>query len=212
MSENSEQIEHSVAAVIKSEDDIYEKVKKITLEALTQRSLDIKHIEEVAAAVGKGISKGVDSQLETSRTVMDQATKALDDALASTAEATKLAVEEAGTKMHDFSEQNLQQTLDELKGLESLLIETMQGMVKESSGAAVEIAEDLLTHAKTRGTAVGEQVKETSETIMNSLLKGESSALSNAKDTASTLASIGSGILAGLSESLGQINKKDESN
>lgn len=212
MSENSEQIEHSVAAVIKAEDDIYEKVKKITLEALTQRSLDIKHIEEVAAAVGKGISKGVDSQLETSRTVMDQATKALDDALASTAEATKLAVEEAGTKMHDFSEQNLQQTLDELKGLESLLIETMQGMVKESSGAAVEIAEDLLTHAKTRGTAVGEQVKETSETIMNSLLKGESSALSNAKDTASTLASIGSGILAGLSESLGQINKKDESN
>ncbi len=212
MSENSEQIEHSVAAVIKSEDDIYEKVKKITLEALTQRSLDIKHIEEVAAAVGKGISKGVDSQLETSRTVMDQATKALDDALASTAEATKLAVEEAGTKMHDFSEQNLQQTLDELKGLESLLIETMQGMVKESSGAAVDIAEDLLTHAKTRGTAVGEQVKETSETIMNSLLKGESSALSNAKDTASTLASIGSGILAGLSESLGQINKKDESN
>ncbi len=209
MNEAPQDIESSVVDVIEAGVDVYEKVRQITLQALTERTLDKENIEQVTKAVGKGISKGFDSQIDVSRKVMQQATQALDDALVSTAEATKLAVEEAGSKIDEFNKHDLNQALQDLKSLEDLLLETMGSIAKESQGATLEIAEDLFNHAKTKGTAVGEQIADIKDELIGGMVGGEHSMLKTARETTTTLAEIGSGILAGIAESLQNKNKQD---
>lgn len=202
MNETTQQVEDTVRQTIESGDDIYQKVRDITLRALTERELDRENIAAVLTAVGNGIIQGIDAQYDSSRKILDQSTQAMDDALASTAEATKLAVEEAASKVHDFSQHDVKTTMDDLQGLESLFLETLHNIVKESRGAAAEVAADLLNHARTKGTAVGARVESTLFALRNTLVQGESNVLASAKETTSTLAKIGSGILAGIADSL----------
>lgn len=202
MNDTAQQVENTVREAIESGEDIYQKVRAITLKALTERELDRDNIADVVQAVGKGISSGMNRQYESSRNIMQQSTAALDDALVSTAEATKLAMEEASSRMDNFSQTELKKSMDDLKGLEEMFLDTIADIAKESQGVTAEVAQDFFKHMQLKGTAVGKEVKSMLEGVKQLTISGESSALSSAKDTASTLAKIGSGILAGIAESL----------
>ncbi|WP_152555705.1 DUF6781 family protein [Methylomarinum vadi] len=202
MNDTAQQVEDTVREAIESGEDIYQKVRTITLKALTERELDRENIDDVVKAVGKGISSGMNKQYDSTRNVLQQSTKALDDALASTAEATKLAVEEASSRMENFSQTDLKKSMDDLKGLEEMFLDTIADIAKESGGMAAEVAEDFFKHMQIKGTAVGRETKSMLESIKHITVTGESSAVSTARDTAATLAKIGSGILAGIAESL----------
>lgn len=202
MNDTAERVEETVRAAIESGDDIYLKVKEITLKALTERELDRDNIDDVVRAVGKGISGGMGTQYQSAKEVLQQSSKALDDALVSTAEATKLAVEEASSRMDEFSRHDMKKTLEDLKGLEEMFLETIGRIAKDTQGVVSEVAGDLLSHLQIKGTAVGKEAESILEAITNKAFIDENSALSTAKETASTLAKIGSGILAGIAESL----------
>ncbi|WP_305907607.1 DUF6781 family protein [Methylomarinum sp. Ch1-1] len=198
----TQQVENTVREAVESGEDIYQKVRSITLKALTERELDRDNIADVVQAVGEGIRTGMGAQYETSRTAFQESTQALDDALASTAEATKLAVEEAASRMDEFSRTDLKRTTDDLKGLEELFLETMGNIAKDSQGVMSDVVRDFISHAQTKGTAVGKQAELVLDRIKHVVLSGEHSALSSARETTSTLARIGSGFLAGIAESL----------
>ncbi len=202
MNDTAQQVENTVREAIESGDDIYQKVRAITLKALTERELDRENIAAVVQAVGKGISGGMNKQYLSARTIMQQSTEALDDALVSTAEASKLAVEEAASRVENFSQTDLKKSMDDLKGLEEMFMDTLGDIARESRGVASEVAEDFVKHVQIKGSAVGRQTKSMLESIAQLTVSGESSALSSARDTAVTLARIGSGILAGIAESL----------
>lgn len=209
MNDTAERVEETVREAIESGEDIYQKVKSITLKALTERELDRENIDDVVKAVGQGISAGLGSQYNSAKEVLQQSSEALDDALVSTAEATKLAVEEASSRMDEFSQEDLKKTLEDLKGLEEMFLETIGRIAKDTQGVVSDVAADLVSHLQIKGTAVGKEAESILEAIANKVFIDENSAISTAKETASTLAKIGSGILAGIAESLqnGRTNK-----
>jgi len=202
MNDKTEHVENTVREAIESGDDIYFKVREITLKALTERELDGDNIAAVVQAVGKGIRAGMDRQYGSAKEVLQQSGAALDDSLASAAEATKLALEEASSRLEDYSQSDLKKSMDDLKGLEEMLLDTLGDIARESQGVASDVAEDFIRHLQLKGSAVGNQVRSILESVAQRTLSPDSPALSSARRTAANLAQIGSGFLAGIAESL----------
>jgi hypothetical protein len=202
MTETIQQVEDAVREVVKSGDDLYLQVRAITLKALTERELDMENIKSVVQAVSKGINAGITSQYAPAKTAFKQSVEALDDALVKTAEASKLAIEEATSRASEFSHHDLNQATEDLKILEEMFLETVERVAKESNDNAFDIDEDFISHARQNGTSVGKQTKTAVENLDNLRHTGQDAIVTNTIATTSTLATIASGILSGIAESL----------
>lgn len=202
MTESLHQVEKNVQETLESGDDIFQRVREITLKALTERDLDIDTIKSVIEAVLKGIGSGVSAQYEPGKAAFKQAADALDDALQKTAQASRLALEEAAAHADGFSRHNLSQAGEELQTLEQLFLETMENVARNSNETVSGIVRDFVDHARQNGTAVGEEVQSVVDALDNLRHRGQDAVLSGAVATTSTFAKIAGGILSGIAESL----------
>ncbi|MGR8934152.1 MAG: DUF6781 family protein [Gammaproteobacteria bacterium] len=202
MTHTSQQLENDVRETVESGIDIYERVRDITLKALSERELDIDNIKAVVEAALKGISSGVGNQYEPAKEAFEQSTEALDDALEKTAQASKLAIEEAASRMNEFSQHDVNRAAEELKSLEEIFLDTVEKVTKDSNEALSGIARDFIEHARQNGTAVGKQAQIAFDALNNLRHRGQDAVIAGAVTTTSTLAKIASGILAGIAESL----------
>jgi predicted solute-binding protein len=197
-----QQVEQNIRQAVQSGEDVYQKVREITLKALTEHDLDEDNIKAVVEAISKGITAGLDTPEEVAKRSFSEAAEALDDALVSAAEATKLAVEEASSTVKEFSEKELKKTVEDLQALEDLFLDTLSEAAKEGSELAKQIVDNFVSHARNSGTAVGERVQKLVDALLEVKDNSEKVLVEAAVDTASKLAKIGSGILAGIAESL----------
>lgn len=212
MTKTTDNAEQAVKTAVAAEEDIYSQIHDITLKALTEQELDLENIKKVAQAVGKGISEGIGNQVRTKEIIQESAS-ALDDALAKAAEASKLAIEEAASRVDEFSHEDLRQAAENLKSLEELFIDTMQEIAKNGNEVVVNTTQDLITHVRQSGSAVGEQVLQGLQSLQKLPQLGKNAALTSASATASALAAIGSGILAGIADGLqGRGGEKSQAN
>ena len=202
MNETMQQVEKDVRETVESGVDIYERVRTITLKALTERTLDIDNIKEVMEAVLKGMSDGVSTHYDPAKRAFSQAAEALDDSLTKTAEASKLAIEEAASNLDEFSSHDFKRATDDLKSLESLFLETVETVGRHGNEIATKIAHDFLDHARQNGTAVGRQSRVILESLDNLRLSGQQAVMTGAAATTSALTKIARGILAGIAESI----------
>ncbi|MGR8978690.1 MAG: DUF6781 family protein [Gammaproteobacteria bacterium] len=202
MNDTTNQVEKEVRETVESGVDIYERVRTITLKALTERTLDTDNIKSVMEAVLKGMSDGISRNYDPAKHAFTQSADALDDALTKTAEASKLAIEEAASKMDEFSEHDFKQAFEDLKSLEEMFLETVENAGRQSNETFSKIAEDFISHARRNGTAVGKQSQIILESLNNLRLSGQDAVISGAVATTSALAKIASGFLAGIAESL----------
>lgn len=201
MSETTQQVEEDIKETLESGVDIYQRVKEITLTALTKRQLDTENIKGVVEAAFKGISQGMNNQAEPAKADFDQAVSAIDDVLEQTAQASKLAIEEAASRIRDFSQHDLTQATDDIKSLEQIFLETLEKVTRNSNAMILDLAEQFIDHARTNGTAVGNQTQDVLSALNNLRHKGQNAVLSGATTTASIIAEIGGGILTGIAES-----------
>lgn len=209
MTKTTDNAEQAVKTAVAAGEDIYSQIHDITLKALTEQELDLGNIKKVAQAVGKGISEGIGNQVRT-KEILQESASALDDALAKAAEASKLAIEEAASRVDEFSHEDLRQAAENLKSLEELFIDTMQEIAKNGNEVVVTTTQDLITHVRQSGSAVGEQGLQSLQKLPQ---LGKNAALTSASATASALATIGSGILAGIADGLqGRGGEKSQAN
>jgi hypothetical protein len=197
-----EDVQEAVRDAVDSGSDIYQRVKDITLKALTARQLDMDNITKVADAVAKGIGDAIGNQGEHSREAFTQAVSALDDALAKAAEASKLAIQEAASKVSDYSHYDFNKAADDIQQLETMFLDTVKKIAKDSNQIVADIVNDFTTHARQSGTAVGEQASIAMDALKDLPKFGTGTLISSAVAATSALAEIGSGILAGIAESL----------
>lgn len=197
-----EQVETEVRATVESGVDIYERVRTITLKALTERALDIDNIKAVMEAVLKGMSDGMSPHYDPAKRAFEQTTEALDDTLSKTAEASKLAIEEAAANLSEFSRHDVKQATDDLKSLEGLFLDTMETVGRHSNETAARIARDFLEHARQNGTAVGQQSRLILESLDHLRHSGQHAVMAGAAATTSALAKIAGGFLSGIADSL----------
>ena len=135
------------------------RVRQITLKVLSEGQLDGAALKSVMDAVVAGAKKGVERPDPSNAEALREAMRGLDDALASAAEATGLAVQEAASRSSEFSKQSLKQSLDDLGSLEKLFIETLGEAARHSTGHVRDTLHGLAEHARNSGTAVGGRVQ-----------------------------------------------------
>ena len=195
-------IKEAVGAAVESGTDVHQKIKAITLKALTSRQLDMDNIKSVTDAVGKGIDDGMATHGAQAKEVFTQAATALDDALAIAAEASKLAIEEAAAKVADYSQHDLNEAIKDLQGREGLFLDTLAKIARSNNQVAADIVSDFIAHTRQSGTAVGKQTLIALDALKDLPQISKRIIVSGAVATTSTLAQIGSGLLLGIAESL----------
>ena len=204
MTETDQQqdVKDAVRAAVKSGTDVHQQIRDITLKALTKRQLDMENIKSVTEAVSNGINEGVDTQGEHAKDVFMQAVTALDDALAMAAEASKLAIEEAASRVSDYSQHDFNDAIKDLQGMEGSFLSTLEKIAKGSNQVVKDIVSDFFAHTGQSGTAVGKQTLIALDALKDIPQLSKNLIVSSTVATASTLAQIGSGILLGIAESL----------
>ncbi|MDI1293544.1 MAG: hypothetical protein PSV18_12465 [Methylobacter sp.] len=195
-------VKGAVRAAVKSGTDVHQQIKEITLKALTARQLDMENIKNVTETVINGINEGMTSHGEHSKEVFMQAATALDDALAIAAEASTLAIEEAASKVAEYSEHDFNDAIKDLQDREGVFLDTLEKVAKGSNQVVADIVNDFIAHSRQSGTAVGEQTLIALEALKDLPRISKDIIISSTVATTSTLAQIASGILLGIAESL----------
>lgn len=209
--DNMAKLEADVSEAIAHGGDVKEAVRQLTLKAMQAHRLDIESMGRIAAAVMQGVHDGAQRKLEqaseqshTAQTQISHAVSGLDSAFAQFAEASKLVVEEAAGKAQQFSREELSKTRSDLESLESLFLDVVQKTSTAARGLIADTLNDLLTHAKRNGTAIGAQLQETLATFTQQIASvGHAqfeAGLQLSQATADLLHKITTGVLAGISE------------
>lgn len=204
MTETNQQqdVKDAVRTAVKSGADVHQQVKDITLKALTARQLDMDNIKSITETVINGINEGMASHGEHGKEVFNQAATALDDALAIAAEASTLAIEEAASKVNEYSQHDFNDAIKDIRDMEGLFLDSFEKVAKSSSQVVADIVNDFIVHSRQSGTAVGEQTLIALDSLKNLPKISADIIISSTAATTSALAKIGSGILLGIAESL----------
>lgn len=198
-------------------EEVFERVRDLTAEALRSGRIDPGSIRKVVEEVTEGVKAGAERHGGQAREVLEPALRGVDEALQKSAAATRLAIEEAASKMEEFTEQDLKQAVEDLKEVEKIFLETVTEVARRGGDTASEILRDLVRHAQNTGTAVGEQVSGSVAALQAKLpaitREGLRSGAETTRVAAEKLARIAGGFLAGLADALqGQERKEDAGN
>jgi biotin carboxyl carrier protein len=195
-------VKDAIREAVQSGSDVHHKIKTITLKALTTRQLDMENIKNVAEEVSKGINEGLTTQSEHVKDAFVHSASALDNALAVVAETSKLAIEEAASRVNEYSQHDLNGASKDLQNLEGLFLDTLEKIAKGGNQVVADIVGDFVSHARQSGTAVGKQALTALEALKELPHWGKETVISSTVASIITLAQIGSGILLGIAESL----------
>ena len=190
-----------------------ETVRHLTLNAMNAHHLDLASLQRIITAIIQGVHDGatqqlqhVISQTQTAKSQIHEAVAGLDSALASFAQASKLALEEAAGQTQKFSENELKQAHSELESLESLFLDILHNTANAAQGLTADILHDLGRHAKNNGTAVGLQLIETLEIFKQQIASiGHAqleTGVSLAHATADLIGKIANGVLSGVNDKI----------
>lgn len=213
--ESSDALEHRVKQVVTEGTDVQAAVYKITLDAMSNHALGLESIGRIMQAVVKGTHDGVQDEIDKTKTQtqaaqakMKDAISGLDAALTKFAATTKLALEEAAGKAQKFSSQDMVSTRADLESLEELFLETMKTSANATRGLASDMLSDMVAHTRRTGTAVGEQIKSTLETLthqMAAMSKTQVEAgMRLAQTTADMMRNAAVGMLTGMADRIQQ--------
>lgn len=158
-----EEIKEKARDLLRSGENVREKLHDLTVEALTQRQLAEQEIREVLGAITEGVSRGATERTEEVRAALGSALHGMDDALEHAAEAMRLALGEVSSHAQEFAEQDLRQSLGDLKKLEDMFLETVSHVAQEATGLVRQEMTALAEHARRTGTGTGERVREAAE-------------------------------------------------
>lgn len=190
-----------------------ETVRHLTLNAMNAHHLDLASLQRIITAIIQGVHDGATQQLQhvinqtqTAKSQIHEAVAGLDSALASFAQASKLALEEAAGQTQKFSENELKQAHSELESLESLFLDILHNTANAAQGLTADILHDLGRHARNNGTAVGLQLIETLEIFKQQIASiGHAqleTGVSLAHATADLIGKIANGVLSGVNDKI----------
>lgn len=195
--------------------DIQQEVYRITVDALTRGKLGPDRIKQVIKAVLEGFQSGVAQNRGHLEETFRKAANGLDEALASAVIATKLAIQEAGSRVGEFTDQEIKKSLHQLENLENQFLDTLHTLATTGTESSREIFTRLAEHTRHTGTAVGSRSAEALIELGSFIETFGKMSLDAgnefARTTGSSILQIASGFLSGVADSLKKIDpsKKD---
>jgi len=201
-----ESIEDAAKAAVKDGKDIQNEVRDIVIDALAEHHLDRENVDRVVKAVLEGVTSGIGEDHKTLNKAIENTLDGLREGMLKAVEASRLAIEEAQGRADEFSEKDIKRAMDDLKGLEALFMQAATDFSKAGIAATRGTFEDLATHAERTGIAIGKSVSEALETMQGKVTSAKRPGLDDLTKVtlagAANIASIASGILAGIADSL----------
>ncbi|MGH8551645.1 MAG: DUF6781 family protein [Methylococcales bacterium] len=189
--------------------DIQQEVHRITVDALTRGKLESDRIKRVIKAILEGFQSGVVQNRGQLEDTFRKAANGLDEALASAAIATKLAIQEAGSRVGEFTDQEIKKSLHQLANMENQFLDTLHTLATTGSESSREIFSRLAEHTRQTGTAVGsrsaEALTELGSFIENFGKMSLDAGNEFARVTGSSILQIAGGFLSGVADSLKKI-------
>lgn len=199
-------VEEQVRSAVEGGGDIAAEVERITREALASGRLDFKRARAVVEAVGRGASAGAEGRSDHARHAVSSALEGLQRTLIRSADDARLAMEEAASNVGSFSQGELERRLEEVRTLESMMLDSLAATAKSSSAAGAAVLDDLVAHAKRSGTRLGDEVEATMRTLAKSLPEAlRETALAGigaARESSARAAEAASGLLSGVAGAL----------
>jgi len=203
---DTQQVKDAASKAVEQGSDIRNEVRDLTLKILSQGHLDIKKMNQVLHAVLEGASIGAEAKSEQVKNALTDALKGIDEALAKSAEASKLAIEETAGHVKNFSNHDFKQAVDDLQTLEKLFIDTVQDVAKGANEMVKGILSDLVKHAQQSGTSVGktslDAVTSLNQTLGNTLKDTATASAHATLEVASHIANAAAGILEGFADTI----------
>ncbi len=193
-------------AAVEQGGNIRDTVRNITLAALQRGRLDAQETKRVVRSVMQGASLAVGKAGNKSQQALGEALAGIDDALAKSAEASRLAIEEAAGRLRDYSKHDLEKAFNELKALENMFLDTVREVADHSAAEAREILQGLLQHARNSGTSAGgtasAAITSLEQKLGRTLREVAAAGTNTALSTSSKLAEAAAGFLGGIADAL----------
>lgn len=209
-----EQARTATEEAVKHSEDISAEIRNITIEALSKHHLDLEHIKSVIKAVLAGAEDAAELNSDRMRDTLKEVTKGLDEALGKSAYASKLAIEEAVGRAKDFTEQDLKRAMNDLAALEDIFIESLNDVAKGSKTVVSDTLQDLASHFKNSGTAVGQRASEEivylTKQIEKTGMENIAAVSAATKSFAEDIARAASGFLGGIADSIKETKKENQ--
>lgn len=197
---------HDEAAAAVSEPDLRERVRELTARALHERRMALQNVREVVTAVASGVGSGLTARGGEIKDGLRQAVSGLDDAVGSAAQAVSYSVREAVEQGRAFKDNELKASLEQLRDLETQLLDTLKHTASQSGGKLKEELGYLSDHLKHSGTRTGEQVREALQQLASGVKASGEAGRAGLSESASVaterLSQVASGVLSALSDSL----------
>ncbi|MFV2061440.1 MAG: DUF6781 family protein [Gammaproteobacteria bacterium] len=211
--DDQQQIHEAIKKVVQQGEDVSENVRNITMQALSSKHFDKEHIKSVLKTVWDATTDGIEHQSEQAKQTVTDVMSGLDSALEKYAHVSKLAIEETAGRLHSYTEHDLKRTLDDLKGLEEMFLDTMIEATQNTKTVFSGVLTDLMNHAKNNGTEVGRRVLQEFDDLTTKLGNTTKQGISAAGDVgasfAAEVASTASDFLADLANKL-KADKKEK--
>lgn len=186
--------------------DLRERVRELTARALHERRMAFEDMRAIVGAITEGVGSGLSARGGEMKEGMRQAVAGLDEAVGSAVQATTYAIKEAVGQGRAFKDTELKDRLEELRDLESQIIETLKSTARQSGGKLKDELEYLSDHLKVSGTRTGEQVRDAMQQFAAGVKTGSAAGRAGLAESAGTaserLSQVASGILAALGDSL----------
>jgi len=204
--ENLKNTKNAACDAVTQSNNVQESIRNIVTQALEDGKMEPEAIKQTLNEVVEGACEGAKIKPQENADALKEVINGVDSALKQASIASKLAIEEASGNIQDFSDHDLKRALNDLQDLESLFFDTLSEVANQGKGTAHDTLKSLLNHLQSSGSSVGKSVNEILTGLHSDLSEGgrlqQIQAADVAKATGATVASIASGVLAGIADSL----------
>lgn len=197
---------HDEAAAAAGAANLHERVRDLTARALQDRKMNFQELREIVAAITSGVGEGLAARGDELKTGLKAAVSGLDEALGSAAQRVSYTLREAADQGRSFRENEIRDNLEQLRNLESQLVDALKQTASQSGGK-LKVELDLLsTHLKNSGTRTGEQVRDALQQLASGVKATAETSRERLRESAGTaadrLSEAASGVLAAMSDAL----------
>lgn len=197
---------HDEAAAAASGPDLRERVRELTARVLHERRMALNDIRDLVTAISSGVGSGLTARGGEMKEGLKQAVAGLDEAVGSAAQAASYTLREAVTQGKAFKDNELKASLEQLRDLETQIVDALKQTASQSGGKLKEELGYLSDHLKISGTRTGEQVREALKQLASGAKATGNAGRAGLSESASVaterLSQVASGILEALSDSL----------
>jgi len=189
------------AASTTAEDQpIRERVKELTSQVLQQGRIDPEAVRGVVSAVLGQPPGGIEGRGAKAREFFADAVRQLDDALMKSASAAHSALQQLASRGQDFTDNDLKEALVSLRKLEEDYVAVANRLGEAMSANLRHEMTELAAHAQNLGVEASVRVASMMGEFANSM--GAASGLATVRGASVRMATLASGVLAGIADAL----------